>query len=207
MDTTVLVEEYITDGRAFLRELHRDGVRVDCACWAKPEKGDFWKLWLVLPDLCHQNHIEISKKSQEAYKRLKYPRMRWDAPTCEEPTSPKAIDLLALQSRCNPNKPIRFGELRIGGEYIDGAYLYPRLPLKMTPLEVLQEVVQRIIQSHPDVRKPSIVTLNDGSSFDGVPIALSVGDQRGSVIRIRKDDGQGWGEEISLSPEQIVGIE
>jgi hypothetical protein len=42
------------------------------------------------------------------------------------PTNPLAKDVLGVQARQPRKYPMRFGGTRLGGETIEGPYLYPR---------------------------------------------------------------------------------
>ncbi|MGD0896911.1 MAG: hypothetical protein ABR915_03685 [Thermoguttaceae bacterium] len=172
MDTELLVDNRIDDGRGLIAWLVHDGFDVAVAFWAKTSEEGLWFLYLG------STSIEVEKLGS-AYstvyaclRRLPGASLSLSEIKLVHAQNPIARDAIAVRDRVSTRIPIRYQGKRLGNLPIEEAYIYPRSGA-MTPNEVVQTVLA--LMRRAGAVQPSVVSLRNGSSFHAVPHGIQGG--------------------------------
>ena len=201
MDTELLVDNRIDDGRSLLAKLVGDGFDVTVAFWVKTSDEGLWFLYIG-------STAAEAKLLGDAYQRVYACLSQLVSPSIElsdikliHSTSPIARDAVAVRDRLPARVPTKYLGKRLGNLSIEEAYIYPQSIGPMTRDEVLQTVVK--LMSRAGAQQPSVVTLSDGTTITGVPTAIT-GQSRANVRVLFRDDA---GSEKAVSPEDVENIQ
>ena len=173
MDTELLVESWVEDGRTLLNQLMKDGFNTTAAFWVKLAEKESRVLYIAAD-------VPPGKTSSHVYADF-YPSLM-KLPTAElmdskvkviATTDPIAQAAIAIRDRYPGRMATRYRGDRLGPLAIEEAYIYPGTTAGgvMTPNEVLLTVTGLMNRTGPV--RPSIVTLADGTSFNGIPSGLN----------------------------------
>ena len=135
MDTALLVDKQINDGRALIDNLLQSGFDVSAAFWLMPTDEGEWRYYVISP-------VVDAHDSGVAYARMRGPVRAMPQPYSIDPmrirvigtTDPLAKDVLdILHNRTAIGlSPLSWRGSWLGNMSIDGAYLYP-LPTVNVP--------------------------------------------------------------------------
>jgi len=179
---STLVGDQIADGRRFVERFAADGNPVRAAFWAKSDGNDLWLLHLAT-DLVDRVGPAASFRAVDAsLEKLGDPSTSALDINVISPGDPLAKDVLARMAG-NPRRPAtQFGDFGYGPVTFEVGYVYPdRLfrfvrPDQMTTEELGREILH-LLSRGPGIALPSSVFLQDGTTFDGAPVLLQVGDE------------------------------
>jgi hypothetical protein len=131
MDTIMLVENQIDDGRKFLDHLGRERFPVLAACWVKPTEEDRWSLYVVTPLVDEKG---AAAAYREAYRILRSLGPLWVTDSEVKligAEHPVAMDVFSILRKHPGMTPIRWrGPLLFRGTPIEDVYRGVPLPLR-----------------------------------------------------------------------------
>jgi hypothetical protein len=171
MDLELLVDDRIEDGKALLEELSEDRFDVTVAFWAKADDGGRWSLYIGSAAVRSVSIADAYRELYAALRRLPDARLSLSDIKILDPDDPVARDAIRARDRVPGRLPKRYRGERLGDLAIEEAYIYPR-PGTMTRLEIVQTVAGLIDRA--GAAAPSLVTLRDGTQFQGMPVALNI---------------------------------
>jgi hypothetical protein len=125
MDQVPLVEEQKRDGQKLAEQLTQAGIELTTVFWLKTSEDGQWSLYFASP-------LVDAEGTRKAYLRLHPVIQRMPQPFWIHPLEVKFIgakDSLAQamvnrQQQYPGNNPFNLGQIRLGGENIEGAYIY-----------------------------------------------------------------------------------
>ena len=130
MDTELLVEDQIEDGRELINRLLTIGFNVDVAFWLKLGEDASWRLYLALtgfdPEVRHAAFSAVFVTLDNIHGTSISPA---DI-TLIDPTSPQAKAAIELRDRSRSRTPRIFHDKRLGDLFAKEAYIYPPPPLR-----------------------------------------------------------------------------
>lgn len=168
----MLVEEKLTFGRRLLNQLAREGLEVTVAFWARTVYDEKWRLYIASPGV-------NADRTYTAFGFLR--RALAHCPDVEiadgevrqiDASESFAQEALSYQPERGSYKPYRYKDRRLGDTSIDGCYIYPPVPIRLTPEEAALRMVNLL--QRPDTARPSRITLRDGSTFEAFPSGLEI---------------------------------
>ncbi len=202
MDTELLVDDRIDDGRKLIAELVRDGFDVTAAFWIKTSEEGLWRLYIV------SKAVDTAKIGQ-AYlpvyaclSRIPDPCISISDIKLVNSTNPIARDAIAVRDRYPGRIPSRFQGKRLGDLAIDEAYIYPAASAPMARIEVLQTVAG--LMNRTGAVQPSIVTFRDGTSMNAIPVGIDM-QHPGTVHVVLHDIAAGANRVVSA--DDVVNIQ
>jgi hypothetical protein len=161
MDQGTLVEDQIADGQRLITQLAHDNVPVRTAFWLKTGEEGRWHLYIATKAVDELGPKAAYRLVAEALQRLPRPQL-----------SPFDIKLISPTSVLVP-----LVEQRLDGVSVEEAYVYPPQGLAQRAATVTSEdVVSTVLAllKRTGVVKPSVVTLLDGSAFQGTPFGVEL---------------------------------
>ncbi len=125
MDQAILVSYQLDDGQRLIEQLSRNGMPVAGAFWLKANQETRWYFY-VITSMVDKDGIHA------AYRRLvevvqKMPQPFWIDPLEVKligPSDAQAKDVQAVVRGKLPGRPFRYGDIWLGGQVIDDAFLY-----------------------------------------------------------------------------------
>src|SRR5438876_563003 len=125
MDTDILVDNRIANGRRLAAELVRDGLDVTAVGWIKPSEEDRWLLYIASKAVDEKGPLPAYRAVHAALQRLPGPSVSLMEVKLIGADHPITKDMLEIQ-RCQPSSiPTRFRGGQFGGVAVDDAYIYP----------------------------------------------------------------------------------
>jgi hypothetical protein len=130
MDQATLVDMQIEDGKRLIDRLVEEGIGVTAAGWLRGAEDGQWFLYIATP------LVDDEGATRKAYARVnavirQMPPPFWVDPMEVKligPNDPVAKALQSIHRHYPGNSSIRYGEGRLGGMTIEGAYVYPPVP-------------------------------------------------------------------------------
>jgi hypothetical protein len=203
MDTELLVDEHIEDGRKLLAELVRSGFDVTAAFWVKTSEEGIWHLYIVSNKLDGSQHADAYRAAYAAITRLGPSSISFSELKLVAPGNPIALDAQKLRPRLSANTPGRFAHARLGSVSADEVYLYPKIDGHMTSAEVLQAI--SALMNRMGTIKASDIALRDGSTVRAIPVGIkSQHPGRGVTVVLHLAD---TGAEREVPLEDITRIQ
>lgn len=125
MDTKLLVDKQIDDGKRIVDQLMSDGFEVTAAFWVKTAEEGLWYLYIASP-------LVEANRPGEAYRTLyasisQIPGLSVQLSDIKliNSTNPIARDIIEVRNHYPLEKPTRHRGKRIGNVSILDAYVYP----------------------------------------------------------------------------------
>jgi hypothetical protein len=202
MDTELLVEDRIDDGRKLLAELLRDDFDVTVAFWAKTSEEGLWFLYVGSTTFAPERLGDAYRTAYDCLRRIADPCIALSEIKLVEATNPIARDAIAVRDRYPARIPTRYRETRLGNLSFDEAYIYPRNIGPLTVDDVLQRVAA--LMNRTGVLEPSVVTLRDGSAIQAVPVGIHM--HSPGAVRIVLLDRATNTEQVVLA-DDVVNIQ
>lgn len=162
------------DGWKFVVQFERDGGGVAAAFWIITSEEDRWSLYIA-SSLADEDAFAAYRTAFASLAKLPRSCVVQSELKLISPAHPLAQGLLSLQPRLPSQAPVGVGRRSIGSTYIQAGLIYPSLPhggVSMTPEEVKRTLFDLL--NRGNVVQPSTVTLQDGSSFQGVPFSIEL---------------------------------
>jgi hypothetical protein len=131
MDTELLVENQIDDGRRLVEQAVSDGMEVSAAFWVKTSEEGLWHLYIASPLV---NEVRLGEAYRQVYASLGKILESSVSPsdiTLVNDRNPIARDIIAVRDRSPARVATRYGGKRIGSVSIVEAYIYPPLANSM----------------------------------------------------------------------------
>lgn len=125
MDTELLVESQIDDGRRLVDQVVRDGFDVSVAFWVKTSEEGLWHLYIASPSV---DEGKLGEAYRKVYASLGKIPDSWVSPSdikLINDANPIAQDVIAVRNRYPARIPTRYRGKRIGNVSIVEAYIYP----------------------------------------------------------------------------------
>lgn len=173
MDTELLVENRIDDGRRLLVEFARNGFDISAAAWLKTAEEGLWYLYVGSPAVAAGTLGDSYLTVYRCLQRLPNTGIEMSTVKLVSDSNPIAREIAASRDR-HPGGRLatRYGGNRLGNIAVEEAYIYPRITPGLTRDEVLDTVTALMKRNGPV--RPSNVTLRDGTVIRGVPYALEM---------------------------------
>jgi hypothetical protein len=133
MDTEILVDTQVEDGRRFLEQLVRDGFKVSVAFWVRKTEESLWHLYIASPSV-------DPKKVGESYRSV-YSSLDRVPGSCVTPAnmslisdgSPIASDARLIRDRYPSRTSTLSGVTRLGDLPVKELYIYPPInPIRLS---------------------------------------------------------------------------
>ena len=195
MDQSTLVENQIDDGRRFVEQFAADGNPVQAAFWVKTAEEGLWFLYVVTEVVDREGPAAAYRYVHVSLKRLRESWVFSSDVKVIGPNNPIARDVLAVMMTHSQGRlATRFGGKNLGLMAVEQTYIYPphlfttALVNRMTPEDVSREILRLMNRSAGMVVQPSRITLNDGTTFSGIPISLQR-NQQAVVVQFMEDRG------------------
>lgn len=201
MDTAVLVDNRIHDGRMLIAELDRSGFDVTAAFWVKTAEDGLWFLYIGSSRLEPGKLGDAYRAVYACLQRLPEAGITISDVKLVSATDPIVRDALAVRKRRPDRTPIRWGGSQLGDLSVEEAYIYPDVGL-MTVDEVLHTVAG--LMRRTGMIPPSAVTFADGHTIQAIPLGVTMPRPGGTIRVVLHDVTTGRNEEIDA--EQIAKI-
>jgi hypothetical protein len=202
MDTELLVDNRVEDGRKLLAELAAQGFDVAIAFWVRTSEEGLWFLYIASSRIGRVSIADAYRSVYAALRPMKDASLSVSEIKLIAPDNPIAVDALAIRQRFSARMPSRYNGKRLGQLAIEEAYIYPPVTAGMDRAQVLHSVTQ--LMNRHGVIQPSLVTLRNGSSFQAIPLGIQVG-QPGEIAVVLRNVTSGVDE--SLSIDEIMNIQ
>lgn len=167
MDSEVLVENRIEDGRKLIDELDRNNFDVTVAFWVRTSEEASWFLYIGSNSVDPAKIGDSYRTLYSCLSRISGPSLTISEVRLIHTTNPIAQNALAVRDRHAGRGPSHFHGKRLGNLSIDEAYIYPRAAGAMTPMEILQTAFAAANRPVGSGELPSRITLRDGSTVRG----------------------------------------
>ncbi|HUY32370.1 MAG TPA: hypothetical protein VMV69_06285 [Pirellulales bacterium] len=202
MDTELLVDDRIDDGRKLIAELVRDGFDVTAAFWIKTSEEGLWRLYIVSKSVDTAKIGEGYLPVYACLRRIPDPCIALSDIRLVNATNPIARDAITVRDRYPGRIPARFQGKRLGNLAIEEAYIYPPASGQMTRSEVLQTAAG--LMNRTGALQPSIVTFRDGSSMQAIPVGIDM--QSPGTVRVVLHDIAAGADRV-VSADDVVNIQ
>jgi hypothetical protein len=170
MDTELLVENRIDDGRKLVSQLVNDGFEVVAAFWVRTRDERLWFLYIASPAVVPEKIGDAYRAAYAALSKVPGSGISLSQIKLVRPENPVARDAIAARDRSPSRIPARYHGEALGGLAIEEAYIYPEVLGPMTPVEVLQTVAA--LMNRSGFVQPPVVTFRDGSTIRAIPISI-----------------------------------
>src|SRR3954447_10293647 len=140
MDTELLVDERVDDGRLLLSELVRSGFDLTAGFWVKTSEEGLWSLYIASPVVRQGRIGEAYGTLYTALSRLPDPSITLSDIKLVAPDSAVAAEAIAIQDRYGARIPTRYNGDRLGRVAIDEAYIYPDIGRGLSRAELVRTV-------------------------------------------------------------------
>jgi hypothetical protein len=203
MDTELLVDEHVEDGRDLLSELVSAGLDVTVAFWARASEEGLSYLYIASPTVAGGTIGDAYRIVYSALSHLPNSSITPSDLKLVPPQDPIAAGAKAVRDRYAARIPIRYKGSRLGGLAIEEAYIYPSAESGLDRAAILRTVAQLMNRSGPV--QPSLVTLRDGSTLHAIPVGLHAQHPGAGIIVVLDDVKSGRTE--SLAIDDIANIQ
>ncbi len=170
MDTELLVDNRIEDGRKLIVELVRDGFDVVVALWLKTSEEGLWFLYIASTSVETERIGDAYRRVYSCLSRIADPCVALSETKLIHAMNPIAQDAIAVRDRYPGKMPTKYQGRRLGNLSIEEAYIYPPASGPMTRNEVLQTAVG--LMNRAGIPQPSTFTLRDGSEIHAIPVSI-----------------------------------
>jgi hypothetical protein len=136
VDTITLVEDQIEDGQILLDRLAQENVPVLGACWIKPVDLDRWVLYIATPLVEEKGILGAYSEVNRVQRALDDLSVTSSDVTLIGQGNPISVDLVNMLKRYPRWKNLRSGRPFLGGQPVEGMYLYPPRPANDRPVVV-----------------------------------------------------------------------
>ena len=133
MDTEVLVDDRIDDGRQLVAELLRSGFDVTVAFWARTSEDGLWTLYLASPAVDPAKPGGAYRAAYESLGRVPGLAITPAEIHMINDVSPIARDAISVRGRYAGRMPTQFHGDRLGNLSVVEAYIYPAFPSRHGP--------------------------------------------------------------------------
>ena len=125
MDTELLVEDRIEDGRVLLQYLVEAGSKIDIAFWVKLGEDAEWRLYIAPAGFTHGDRSVAHATVYDILDRIPGTSISPSDITLLDPASPTAEAVAELRDRTSTKTPRRYHDKRFGGLFAKEVYIYP----------------------------------------------------------------------------------
>jgi len=195
MDTELLVDERIEDGRKLLSALTAMAFDVTAAFWVRTSGEGLWFLYIASPTVRGQV-ADAYRAVYSALSQLQTPSLTLSEIKLVEPTNPIAADAITIRDRYAARIPTRYNGKRLGGLEIEEAYIYPRTDRNLSRAEALRTISELLNRTGP--LQPSVITLRDGSTVSAIPVGLQIGPPGSGVMVVLRDAASQTDRSVSI---------
>ncbi|HEY8751664.1 MAG TPA: hypothetical protein VIM11_27025 [Tepidisphaeraceae bacterium] len=197
MDSELLVDQRIEDGRELLANLVTRGFAISVSFWIRTSEEDLWFLYIASPKV---GRVSIGDAYRDVYTALS--RVAQTSITISDiklvsPDNPIALDAIAVRNRFPSMIPISYTGKRMGQLAIEEALIYPPVGVGMDRDQVLRTVTQ--LMNRSGQLQPSLITLRNGTSLQAIPLGVQV-QQPGKISVALRNISSGC-DEIHLIDE------
>jgi hypothetical protein len=188
VDQSTLVENQIYDGRRFIERFAADGNTVQAAFWVKTAEEGLWFLYVATELIDRVGPAAAYRGVHASLRKLGETWVSSSEIKVVSPNNPIAKDVLAIMGRHPGRLAIVFGGKTLGSMAVEQVYIYPShfftfaQANPMTTEEIGREIL-RLMSRGPGILQPSLVTLKDGTTFNGAPLSLQSGSQHALVVQ------------------------
>jgi hypothetical protein len=203
MDTELLVDDRIEDGRELLAQLAVTGFDITVAFWVRTSDEDLWFLYIASSAVARGSIGDAYGIVYSALSRLPNPSITLSDIKLVRPENPIAAAAKAVLDRYAAKIPTRYKGDWLGELAIEEAYIYPPMESKPDRAEILRTVAQLMNRTGPV--QPSVVTLRDGSILHAIPVGLQARRQGAGIVVVVDDVTSGQTQ--SLAIDEITNIQ
>ncbi len=172
MDTAVLVDNRIDDGRKLVSQLLSDGFEVTAAFWVRTREERLWFFYIASPSVSPEKIGDSYRVVYESMRKIPGSGVSLSEIKLVRPENPIARDVIAMRDRSPGRMPIHYSGVALGDLAIEDIYVYPKALGSMTRAEVLQTA--SALMSRSGYVQPAVFTLRDGSAIRAIPINVQV---------------------------------
>lgn len=202
MDTELLVDDHVEDGRRLLTELASQGFEISIAFWVRAREEDLWVFYIASPQVGRVSIGDVYRIVYAALGRLTNASITLSNVKLIAPDNPIAVDAMAVRKRFPASIASRYNGKRLGRLAIEEAYIYPPITAGMDRAQVLQTVTQ--LMNRTGLIQPSLITLRNGSSLQAIPVGVQV-QHPGRITVVLQNAASGANE--SLPIDEITNIQ
>jgi hypothetical protein len=125
MDTELLVDDLIEDGRVLLQHLAGVGFKIDVAFWVKHGEDALWRLYIAPAGFSQGDRSGAHATVYDSLDHLPDTSISPSDITLLDPEGPAARAVAALRNRTSAKAPRRYHDKRFGELFAKEAYIYP----------------------------------------------------------------------------------
>ena len=125
MDTELLVEDRLDDGRVLLEHLMKAGFQVAVAFWVKPGEDGVWRLYIAPSGFGQGDRSGAHAKVYDILDHIPGTSISPSDITLLDPASPEAEAVAELRDRTATNAPRKYQGQRFGDLSAKEAIIYP----------------------------------------------------------------------------------
>ncbi len=125
MDSTLLVEKYINQGKIFIRNLDANNIKVDAALWFYDSDSKTWKLIIATPKYDQEGALKVYQQIENYLPHEGENHISLQDISVVSPHD-YLISILrsAIKTPVDAIADIKFNDNTINNKYIEGAYIY-----------------------------------------------------------------------------------
>jgi hypothetical protein len=178
MAQETLVKDQIDAGWNVALQFIRDVAPVDAAFWARSSDAGDWFLYIVSPAVDTKGRAVVYQAVSAMLKKLpSFSNLQFKIKLMN-PADPAAEAVRIYRDDLHRAELSLFSDSGLGHIGVDAFYIYPKIsPPSQGKLPMTHDEVKKAIFDLLDRSghiQPSTVTLQDGSSFQGVPFGIEV---------------------------------
>jgi len=162
MDTELLVDNRIEDGRKLVTELVSAGFDVSVAFWVQTSEDGLWFLYIGSASVEASKIADAYRTVYTCLAKLPGPWVTISEVKLIQASNPIAKDAIAARDRQSGRLPVRFQGKRLGNLSVEEAYIYPSVGGQMTPAEILETLIRIANRPGATPARPSVITLRGG---------------------------------------------
>lgn len=131
MDTELLVESQIEDGKLFVEQLIQDGFNVSVALWVKPSDEGLWYLIIASPLAEEQNRSDAYQVLYSSLDKLSASSISYSDIKLMTDSNAVARAAMQLRDRLPAGIPTRVRDRRLGTLMVKEGYIYQKITVPL----------------------------------------------------------------------------
>jgi hypothetical protein len=140
MDTELLVDDQIEDGRVRLQNIVGAGFKIDVAFWVKPAEDALWRLYIASAGFSQGDRGDAHAAVYDILDRIPGISISPSDITLLNPASPAAKAAAELRDRTSAKSPRVYHEKRFGDRSAKEAYVYPPIDIRLRQAFILTDL-------------------------------------------------------------------
>lgn len=202
MDTELLVDDRIDEGRALISELFTDAFDVAVAMWIKTSEEGRWFFYVGSSSVEVQELGNAYRRVYACLSRIPNSSIALSDIKLVNVGHAIARDAIAIRDRNPARIPTRYHGKRLGNLSIEDAYIYPQVSASISREELLRTIVG--LMNRRGFLQPSIVTMRNGTTLQAIPKGIDM-NVPGSVQIVLHDTVAGIDRVVSV--DDVISIQ